>query len=126
MKQRKHILIVDDHEDTCIVLSKLLNNAGYEVATARTIASAVSLARSYRYDIYILDNWFPDGSGIELCKQIRASDSCTPIVFYSGVSGQLERDNAAIAGAQAYLIKPVDIDQLTGTISNLISCSLAA
>jgi DNA-binding response OmpR family regulator len=126
MRARKHILLVDDDKDTCTVMSILLRHAGYDVVTSTTLADAASLAGNLRFDIYILDNWFPDGNGVDLCRYIRAFDPATPIVFHSGVVGQGERDEAIIAGAQAYLIKPVDIDLLKNTVSHLVGRSRAA
>jgi DNA-binding response OmpR family regulator len=77
-------------------------------------------------DLYILDNWLPDGTGIDLCQHIRTVRPNTPIVFYSGVVAQAERDEAIRAGAHAYLIKPTGIQTLEWVVSALLNSAVAA
>ncbi len=71
----KRILCVDDNEDTCSMLCGLLGLIGCEAATAATAAEALELIASGRFDLYLLDNWLPGGSGVEFCQKIRESDS---------------------------------------------------
>ena len=117
---RKLILCVDDHEDTCAGLSTLLELSGYAVRTAGSLAEGLSLARSGSFDLYLLDYHFADGTGIELCQRLRSFDIKTPVVFCSGYDSQVERDLAGRAGAQAYLVKPVDPEVLQQTIARLL------
>lgn len=112
------VLCVEDDEDTCEMLKALLNLSGYEVKSARSKEDALRLTESESFDLYLLDNLLPDGNGIELCKQIRASDPLTPIIFLSGLAQEADREEALDAGAQAYLIKPVNVDELVNVITN--------
>jgi two-component system OmpR family response regulator len=115
------ILYVEDHADSRVMLGSLLKYAGYAVSTAASIAEGLSLATQERFDLYILDSRFADGSGVGLCRQIRAFDPLTPIIFYS--SGAYKDDIAAgmAAGAQAYLIKPLGIYTISQTIAELLN-----
>ena len=66
------------------MMSALLNCYGYEAVIAASMSDALESARSGGLALCILDHWITEGNGIELCQQIRAFDSQTPIMFYSG------------------------------------------
>jgi DNA-binding response OmpR family regulator len=100
------------------MLKTLLSD--YEVTTAGTCAEALQVAKTRLINLYLLDNWLPDGSGIELCKQIRKIDPNTPIIFYSAAAYDKDREEAIEAGAKVYLIKPVDISRLVEAIKTLM------
>ena len=116
----KRILCVDDDEDTCALLAGLLGLVDCHVTTAATAAQALALTARGRFDLYLLDNWLPGGSGVGLCREIRRSDPSTPVVFYSGAALDSERDEALAAGAQVYLIKPGDVALLVETVRRLL------
>jgi CheY-like chemotaxis protein len=115
---RKRILCLDDDEDTRDLMRALLDDYGYEAVIAASASDALESARSGGLDLCILDHRLTEGNGIELCKQIRAFDSYTPIVFYSGAAYKSDVQKGLDAGAQAYLIKP-DFDNLMPTIDLL-------
>lgn len=116
----RRILCVDDDADTCAMLSGLLGLINYRVTTAATAAEALALIAGGSFDLYLLDNWLPGGSGVELCHEIRRSDPSTPVVFYSGVGLDSEREEALAAGAQVYLVKPGDAAALVETVRRLL------
>ena len=116
---RKRILCVEDDEDTRTMMSVLLDHYGYEAVIAGSVPDALERARAGGLALCILDHWLSQGSGIELCQQIRAFDSHTPIMFYSGAGYRADIQKGLDAGAQAYLVKP-DIDRLKPTIDRLI------
>jgi DNA-binding response OmpR family regulator len=117
---KKRILCVDDDEDTCAMLCALLGLVKCEVSTAGTAAEALEMIDGGGFDLYLLDNWLPGGSGAELCGKIREADPSTPVVFYSGAALDSEREEALAAGAQAYLVKPNDLGLLVETVNNLL------
>jgi DNA-binding response OmpR family regulator len=116
---RKRILFVDDDEDTRDMMDVLLGQYGYEAVIAASVSDALESARSGGLALYILDHWLTESNGIDLCQQIRAFDSHTPIMFYSGAAYKADIDKGLGAGAQAYLVKP-DFDHLEQTIDRLI------
>ena len=122
---RKRILCVDDDKDTRDLMAVLLDYYGYEAVTAASVSDAWVRARSGGLALCILDNWMSDGNGIELCKQIRAFDTATPIMFYSAAGNKTDIDKGLAAGAQAYLLKP-DFDHLKTTIEWLIDKASSA
>ena len=97
----------------------LLDEYGYEAVIAASVSDALERAKSGGLALCILDHWITEGNGIELCQQIRAFDSSTPIMFYSGAGYEADIQKGLAAGAQAYLVKP-DFDRLRPTIDRLI------
>ena len=114
------VLYIEDHEDTRELVTLVLEQRSYEVVTGSTIKSGVALAGSGQFDLYLLDSWLPDGSGLELCKKIREFDKATPILFYSAAAYEGDRDLAIKSGAQAYLIKPSQPSELCNLVTRLI------
>jgi len=114
------VLYVEDHEDTRELVTLVLEQKSYEIVTGSTIQSGVALARSQQFDLYLLDSWLPDGSGLELCRMIREFDKATPILFYSAAAYEIDRVEAIKSGAQAYLIKPSHPSDLCNLVTSLI------
>src|SRR5690242_20684985 len=103
IERRKHILCAEDHEDTCAMMAYWLDLRGYEVTTAGNVAQTLPLTETGGFDLMILAGWYPDGFGVDLCKQIRAFDARTPIVFLTAYAYQADIDRGMESGAQAYI-----------------------
>ncbi|HYJ46496.1 MAG TPA: response regulator [Pyrinomonadaceae bacterium] len=121
MRNQRSILYVDDYQDACDLMVTFLN--GYSVSTACSATDALALISSRLFDLYLLDFHLPDITGIDLCRQIRALDPNTPIIFYSAAARDGHCHDALAAGAQAYLVKPTDLSQLRHAIVELIGKS---
>jgi DNA-binding response OmpR family regulator len=106
--KRKYILLVEDRPDHCELLA--LNLEEYRLVRARNFAEGLRFATKKYFDLYILDNWLPDGTGIELCRLIRKFDPHTPILFCSAVAYEDDIRAGLSAGAQAYFVKPIDFE----------------
>jgi CheY-like chemotaxis protein len=115
----KCILCVEDHADTCELLRCLLSD--YQVLTVSTLAEALQVAQSQPVDLYVLDSQLPDGTGLDLCRQVRAFDPHTPILFCSADARAAAEQQALAAGAQAYLTKPCEPEVLRQTAGQLLS-----
>src|SRR5262247_4319522 len=118
-RDKKRILLVEDNEDDRGITKFILNE--YALSYARNFGEVLRLARRRYFDLYILDNWLPDGSGVGLCRAIREFDPHTPILFYSAAGYERDIEDALRAGAQDYLIKPVIPDELRQAVARLIS-----
>src|ERR1700750_203974 len=114
------ILVTEDHADTRELLAFVLAQTNCKGILADNTDQALYLAQTNSFDLYLLDNWIVGGSGIVLCKKLRELDSTTPILFYSGAAYERDKQEAFASGAQAYLVKPVDIDELVETVRRLI------
>jgi CheY-like chemotaxis protein len=119
---RPRVLYADDNEDSCLMLSTMLGFSNIETTSVNTIDEAFRLAQAEQFDLYLLDTRFPEGSGLDLCKQLRDSNPQTPIVFYSGDAGEPDKAKGLTAGADAYLVKP-DSDTVAATIFRLLKQS---
>ncbi len=103
----KRILLVEDHVAFRKCLRGLLVEWGYAVEAAASCREALPQARGAGFSLYLIDQGLPDGSGIDLCRQIRALDPSTPVVIYSSAEG-LE-NSALSAGAHAFVFKGGDL-----------------
>lgn len=122
------ILYVDDHEDTSFMLTHLLGQSDYEVVTASSMAAALLLIESEKFDLYVLDKRLPDGSGLDLCRMLNEVTPDVPVIFYSGDAYALHREEGLCAGAEAYVAKP-NIDELVSKVDQILveaECSSAA
>ena len=120
LENTPRVLYIEDHDDTRELVTLVLEQKSFEVVTGSTIKSGVALAGSQQFDLYLLDSWLPDGSGLDLCRQIREFDKATPILFYSAAAYEIDRDLAIQSGAQAYLIKPSQPSELCNLVTLLI------
>jgi DNA-binding response OmpR family regulator len=116
---RKRILLVEDYEDSRDLATHTLPE--YTITCARNFNEGLRIARQGGFDLYILDNWLPDKSGVELCRAIREFDPHTPILFYSAAAYAKDIQEGLRAGAQAYLAKPVIPEELRLAVRQLIS-----
>lgn len=123
LEKSRRILYIEDHDDTRELVTLLLAQKSYEVITGTTIASGVALAGAEDFDLYLLDSWLPDGSGLDLCKRIRQFDKTTPILFYSAAAYAADSELALECGAQAYLVKPSQPTELCDLVTDLIESS---
>jgi DNA-binding response OmpR family regulator len=115
------ILYVEEHAESCELLALWLSGSGYEVVPANTLSEGLGMAISGTFGAYILSGRFIDGTGLDLCRQIRLFDSNTPIIFYSALARDSDLVAAVSIGAQAYLIKPNDFEQIEPTIRRLVN-----
>jgi two-component system, OmpR family, KDP operon response regulator KdpE len=101
----RRVLVCDDEVQILRALRVVLREAGFEVVSAQTAADALDLAAVHPPDAAILDLVLPDGSGIDVCREIRTWSSM-PIVLLSAVGEEDEKVRALEAGADDYVVKP--------------------
>jgi two-component system KDP operon response regulator KdpE len=102
---RLSALVVDDEPQMQRLLTITLEANGYGVATAGTVKDALALAAQRRFDIIILDLGLPDGSGLDVLKQIREW-SQTPVLVLTVLDEEADKIEALDAGADDYVTKP--------------------
>lgn len=120
MKEKKRVLIIDDDEDIIESLSELLKNAGYLVDTATNGTEGIKKSKENIYNVALIDIMLPDMTGIDLLTRLEEREPKTRKVI---ITGYASLDNAVKAlnlGANAYLIKPVDPEQLLDVVKKQI------
>jgi CheY-like chemotaxis protein len=120
MQPAKRILCIDNNEDTCFMLSHLLRNQNFAVRTTCAVDEALELVRTRLFDLYVIDEWFPEVEGSNLCCTIREIDRDTPIIFYSGAAFESDTRKAFEDGAQGFVAKP-HFDHLLRAIEHLMA-----
>jgi two-component system, OmpR family, KDP operon response regulator KdpE len=105
------VLVVDDEQQILRALSTSLRGAGYEVETADTAEGALAAAAMRPPEAVILDLVLPDGTGLDVCRELRTW-STAPVIILSAVGEEREKVAALDAGADDYVTKPVGIDEL--------------
>jgi CheY-like chemotaxis protein len=115
---RPRILFVDDHEDTRNLISYGLEALGYKVAVTDCTAEGLRLARDKKFDLYLLDSQFAEGSGAELCEAIREFDKTTPIIYFTGEHPS-RLEEALGCPVQGVVMKP-DFEELKVKIASTL------
>jgi PAS domain S-box-containing protein len=115
-----NILLVEDHADSAEVLTAVLRNMGYRVEACATVAEARKLAREKHFDLLLSDVGLPDGTGLDLIREIRKYSSY-PAIALTGFG--MDRDIARFKqeGFDEHLTKPVNIEKLETLIRQLLA-----
>ena len=105
------VLVVDDEPQIVRGLRVVLRGAGYEVESAQTKSQALDVVAVRPPDAMVLDLVLPDGSGVEVCAEVRRW-SALPIIVLSALGDEREKVKALDAGADDYVTKPFGTDEL--------------
>jgi two-component system CheB/CheR fusion protein len=117
------ILLVDDHQDTCVALERLLVRRGHLVAAAHNVRSAMEAAARNSFDLLISDVALPDGTGTELMTYLRAISRIPGIAISGfGMNGDIEK--SIDAGFAEHLVKPVKMENLEAAIDRVIAAAV--
>jgi signal transduction histidine kinase len=113
------VLLVDDHQDTCLGMRRLLDRRGYRVSIAHSVAEALAQARENAFDLLISDLGLPDGTGFDLMEELRRRGG-PPGIALSGYGMEGDVAKSREAGFSEHLIKPVAIDRLEAAMRHLL------
>jgi len=113
------ILLVEDHQNTREVMTRLLTRRGHSVKTADGVQAAFELAAVNAFDLIISDLGLPDGSGLDLMPELKSRYGLKGIAV-SGYGMEEDVEKSRNAGFSAHLIKPVDFNQLEATLSQVV------
>jgi CheY-like chemotaxis protein len=114
-----HILLVEDHDDTRMVLSKLLDHCGHDVSPAASLREALDLLATFRFDGLVSDIGLPDGDGFEVVTQARKQQRDLRItVAVTAFGSAADRERGREAGFDCYMTKPFDFAALRGVLAS--------
>lgn len=119
----KRILVVDDKEDSRVLVAKVLKHHGYEVSGARSGEEAIDLARKEVPDLILMDVRLPGGmDGLEATQRIKALPGLAriPIIAMTASVRAEDEKKALDGGCDGFLRKPIDIDALPGQVAEYI------
>jgi DNA-binding response OmpR family regulator len=114
------VLVVEDDQKLARFLVRVLVEEGFTVDRCSSGADAVTQARAGFYNLVLLDWMIPDLDGLEVCRQIRRSGSTVPILMLTARDQVGERVLGLDAGADDYLVKPFEIEELVARIHALL------
>ena len=117
--RKGHLLVVDDHHDTCVGMKLLLERRGYRITLAHTADQAIEKAQVEKFDLLISDIGLPDRSGYELMKELRAKSALRGIAL-SGFGMENDVNKARAAGFSTHLTKPINFERLDEAIRSLL------
>jgi two-component system cell cycle response regulator DivK len=116
----KKIIIFDDDEDILSICSYILEEQGWEVHTFTDCNNIIDKVSAILPDVVLMDNWIPDVGGIVATQTLKKSEELKHIpVIYFSANSDIEV-LATNAGAQTYLAKPFDLEDLERVISNVL------
>ena len=118
MDKQARILIVDDDENIRNTLKAILEDEKYVIDTAVNGGEAIQKTQKTAYNVALLDIRLPDMEGVELLKLIKDTVPRTRKIMLTGYPSMQNAISALNKNADAYLIKPVDIEKLLATVKN--------
>jgi DNA-binding response OmpR family regulator len=114
------ILLVEDDERIADALAEDLTDQNYVIDVVYEGNSAWELVEAYTYDLILLDVMLPDIDGVSLCRKIRSQNCTTPILMLTARDTVGDRVLGLDAGADDYLVKPFDLNELLARIRSLL------
>jgi CheY-like chemotaxis protein len=110
--------MVEDHEHTSLVMSRLLRRSGHEVLTATTVQTALDVLRSTKIDLLVSDLGLPDGNGFQVMRELAKRSEAKGIAV-SGYGMDEDVAQSSAAGFSAHLTKPISPEQLQRAIEEV-------
>ncbi|WP_316816832.1 response regulator [Pedobacter nyackensis] len=117
MIKNKKVFVFDDNIDILELCTIILEDAGYDIKTSSTSNNIIDQVMAYTPDIIFMDNWLPDVGGIDATRALKAHAQLKniPVIYFSANNDV--KSLADQAGADGYLSKPFDIEELEGIIN---------
>jgi putative two-component system response regulator len=116
------VLVADDEYENRALFVRLLGDEGYEVHTAVDGVTALAALERYRPDVILLDVQMPGVDGFEVCRQVKRNPATrlTPVVMVTGLNERENRITGINAGADDFIVKPFDTEELRARVRSLI------
>jgi len=112
---KRTILLVEDEESITTPLAEALERDGFHTEIAHTVADGLAKGKTVRPDLVLLDIGLPDGSGLDVCRGLRA-DSSVPIIILSARGEEADRVVGLELGADDYVVKPFSAREVIARI----------
>lgn len=113
------ILVIDDEEEICALLSGMLRKQGYDVSAELTVKGGYQTFTEEEFDLVFLDLNLSDGNGFDLIPRLREVKPDINIFIISAYDGQAEREKALSSGASGFIGKPFSRDRINKALGNI-------
>jgi len=122
-EDKKHILVVEDEHHLAVGIKYNLEAEGYQVTVAEDgrLALQVVSEQPMAFDMMILDVMLPGMNGYDLCEKLRSDGIAMPILILSARTLTEDKTRGFAAGANQYLVKPFELDELIARVKNLLA-----
>jgi DNA-binding response OmpR family regulator len=120
LNRRRRILCAEARQDIADLIVLMLEQKGYEVKTAQTVAETLQLAQREPFDLFIVNDGYIDGDSIELLEQLRRLHSAIPVLLFSLDTAGQRRDTEQETEVQYYMTKTSDFASLVQTIDRML------
>ena len=117
---RPRVLVVDDDLGIRELLTSALAFAGFDVATAGTVAAALDAMRREPPDIVVLDVMLPDAGGLDMLRVVRGAGDRTPVLFLSSRDAVADRVAGLAVGGDDYMTKPFDLSEVVARLQAIL------
>lgn len=114
------VLVVEDNPKMLAAIEKGLTEHGFAVDTTTSGRDGEEMAVTEPYDVLVLDVMLPDHSGMDICKNLRQRSCPTPILLLTALSGTVDKVKGLGVGADDYLTKPFDFEELVARLRALL------
>lgn len=115
----KKLLIIEDDSDLAAITSDMLKNYGYEVQIVADCGQAFDILRDERFGLILMDINLPDGTGFEVCREVRRV-SRVPVIFASARTSEDDKITGLDIGGDDYLAKPYSLKELLARVNALM------
>lgn len=110
------LLLLEDDQSLIDGLVYALTKEGFALDVAMTVREARAQLAAQAYDLLLLDQTLPDGSGLALCEEVRAGGNAVPIIFLTAMDEEIQVIRALDAGGDDYITKPFKLGELCSRI----------
>lgn len=115
-----NVLLVEDDLELCVSLSRVLSSRGFQVVCCSNGLEGLAFARRHSFDAVILDLGLPGIDGLELLQRLRDGNGSVPVLVVTARGAVGERVQGLEAGADDYLSKPFDVEELAARLKALV------
>jgi len=122
---KKKILVIEDDPDIAITMKYMLNKKGYEVSISNNGKDGFDKIKQELPDLVILDLILPDLAGEEVCREIRKDENLknTPVIMVTAKYSDVDKVVGKVIGANRYMTKPFDMEELLEGVESLINAA---
>jgi len=114
-----HVLVADDHAELLQLVAGALEDDGHRAVAAHSVSEAEAALSVAGFDVLVLDDALPDGSGVELCRKLRERGNFTPVLILTAHAAVRQRVRGLDAGADDFLGKPFAVAELRARVRAL-------